>query len=367
MRILLLGPTAPLFKGGIVHYTYNLCQELALQKEPFKLISFKRGYPKMFFPGGQKGDESKTPLHVKNQACLLDWLSPLSYWQTYRAIMQFKPERVVFQWWTWFWALPYLALLLPLRLFSKVKIVIIAHNPFDHETALYKNLASRLVLGMADRILVPNRALLKELKLTFPNKEIILAFHPLYDFFKQLGEKIELVKLPRPRLLFFGHVRHYKGVDLLIKALLRLWEKGERISLIIAGEFWEDQQTYLDLVPQKYRQNLLIIDRYLRNEELDALFREVEAVVIPYRSGSGSGPSKIALSYNKPLVATSVGDSPDLFALGEVGVLVAPNSVSALAEGVQKLFSKPLERFVPVINQVKRELTWAQLLAKIKA
>jgi len=365
MKIVVIGPTAPLFKGGIVHYTENLCRELALQKHTVKLFSFSRSYPKAFFPGAEVGDQSEAKLAALNEERVLDWLNPISYCQTARKIRQFAPDRVVFQWWTWFFALPYCLILLRLKLFSKIKIVVIAHNPFDHEVALYKNFASRLILGMANRILVPNRVLEQTLKQSYPRTEIVLAFHPIYDFFKQLGEKIELIKLPHPRLLFFGHVRHYKGLDLLIEALVTLWERGEQVSLIVAGEFWEDKQKYLNLVPDKFRKNIAIIDRYLKNEEVDALFRQVEAVAIPYRSGSGSGPAKIALSYNKPLLATAVGDSPDLFAIGKIGELVKPGSVEELGAGVSKLFSKPLKRFVPVIKQIKLQLTWAELVRKI--
>jgi len=365
MRIVVIGPTAPLYKGGIVHYTQNLCQALADQKHRVKLISFKRGYPKTFFPGADLADRSQHKLAFPGEIPLLDWRNPLSYWQTYRAIKQHAPDRIVLQWWTWFWALPYLGILLPLKLFSKVKIVVIAHNPFDHEQALYKNLASRLVLGMADRILVPNQKLVSSLKETFPGKEVILAYHPLYDFFKTIGQKINLIKLPSPRLLFFGHVRQYKGLDLLLEALVKLWEKGDSTGLVVAGEFWEDKKKYLDLVPKKFRKNLLIVDRYLKNEEVDSLFSQAEAVAIPYLTGSGSGPSKIALSYGKPLLATQVGDNPDLFALGEIGVLVKPNNVSALSDGIKKLFSHPLKRFQPAIESVKRELTWKSLVSKI--
>ncbi len=365
--VVLVGPTSPRFKGGIVHYTQNLYLELKKENYPVELISFKRGYPASFFPGASTDNPSK-PTHSRDELELVDWFNPWTWWQTARHIVQKKPKIVILQWWTWFWTIPFWFILLGIKFLSHSKIVIIAHNPFDHEQALYKQWCSHLVLAQADKIIVHNREMVKNLKRLLPDKKISLAFHPLYQFFKQtnLSQKQaqQQLKVASPLLLFFGHVRQYKGLSVLLDAMQKLWQSGEKINLIIAGEFWEDKQDYLKLIKPQFKERVKIVDRYLADSEVAPYFRACDAVVIPYLAGSGSGPAKIALVFDKPLVATDVADNPDLFALGKVGVLVNSNQSEALASGIKQVLQQK-GQFAQAIKRIKPLLTWQQLVEVI--
>lgn len=362
-KVVLVGPTATYFKGGIVHYTDNLYRELKLEKWPVKLIGFSRGYPKRFFPGA-----SIVESHPGGDMELLDWLNPWSWYSTAKAISEEKPQIVVWQWWTWFWTFPSLFTLWFLKRLTKAKIVIIAHNPFDHEQALYKQWGSHLVLSLADKILVPNKKMQKQLKLILPTKSIETAFHPLYDFFLtgkySQTQALNRLQLNSPLLLFFGHVRAYKGLAVLLVSLDQLWHKGQKINLLIVGEFWEDKQKYLDLVNPKYQQYLTVIDSYVQDNQVEQYFAACDAVVIPYLAGSGSGPAKIALAFDKPLIATNVADNPDLFKIAKVGEMVKPNSAEALSKAIVKVLNNK-KNYTLAIKKVKPLLSWHSLVAKI--
>ena len=362
MNIVLVGPTSPRFKGGIVHYTHNLYQELR-RTHRVRLISYKRSYPKHFFPGVSTRDTSEKQLKVDGELSLIDWLSPLSWIKTATIISALKPDRVIFQWWTWFWGLPYFVILKIIRQkLPAARIICVAHNSTDHEQALFKRVISRLVLSLADAIVVHSREAKKSLGMS--KTKIVVALHPLYDFFKTIAKPIKKTHSSVPRLLFFGHVRPYKGLDILLKALVSLWQRGRQVKLIVAGEFWEDKNRYLNLIPSTFRNDVLVIDRYLKNEEVGELFTNCEAVIIPYKSGYGSGPAKIALSFDKPLIATNVADNPDVFALGTCGLLVPANDIAAL-EGAVDRFLKEKKNYQEGINKIKQKLSWQKLAAEI--
>lgn len=361
MEIMLVGPTSPRFKGGIVHYTYNLYREL-IQQHRVTLISFSRSYPQRFFPGAQVADTSKQQFRITNEQPTLDWLNPLSWIRTARLINEKKPQFVIIQWWTWFWTLPYFVILLLI----KVKIILIAHNPFDHEQALYKQWSSKLVLNFADKIVVHNSQMKKNLERVYSSKKIILAYHPLYDFFRKTAARGK-IKIRPFQLLFFGHVREYKGLDILLRAMNLLWQKGAKINLVVAGEFWEDKTKYLALIPVKFKHHVKIVDRYLKNEEAAAYFAAAKAVVVPYRSGTGAGPAKIALAFDKPIIATPVADNPDLFKLANVGVLLKTPTPAELTKGIETILNKPANYYQAEIAKIKKQLTWKQLVYKILA
>ena len=369
-KVVLVGPTRSYFKGGIVHYSQCLLAEFKRQKYPVKLIGFSRGYPKRFFPGVVTVN---SPLSKKSQFGnakvleILDWLNPWSWYSTAKTIAQDKPQIVVWQWWTWFWTVPFFATIWLLKKLTKAKIVIIAHNPFDHEQALYKQWGSHLVLSQADLLLVPNKEMLKNLQQLFPDKAIRLAYHPLYTFFsrpKKVSQKVRVVKLPSPLLLFFGHVRHYKGLGVLLHSLNQLWEQGKKVNLLVVGEFWEDKQQYLDLIKPKFRPFVQIVDRYVQDTEVATYFDKADAVVIPYLYGSGSGPAKIALAFNKPLVATKVADNPDLFRLARIGEMVKPNSSKQLFQAISQVLANP-GKYRAEIAKIKPLLSWKNLVNKI--
>ena len=371
-KIILIGPTAPKFKGGIVHYTYNLYQQLVKQGFNTKLVSFSRGYPSIFFPGSQTQDSSKKQFLIKQEKAILDWLNPFSWFKTAQWIEKLEPELVICQWWTWFWTFPFFLIFVHLKWFTDIKIVMLVHNPQDHEQAGYKKWLTKLVLKQVDKIVAHSKDLVIRLRHQFPDKQVVLAFHPLYSFFvskKRLSQlqAQEKLEVRSPLLLFFGHIRYYKGLDVLLKALAKANKKLKpKIQLMIAGEFWEEPQTYLELIKKlNLQKQIHLVNHYISNEQVGLYFIATDAVVIPYRGTTGAGPAKIALAFDKPIIATNTGDNQDLFAQAKIGELVEPDDVEDLSKGIINFFSKPTKRYQQAIEEVKTQLTWEQLVEKI--
>ena len=370
-EIILFGPTAPKFKGGIVHYTYLLSKELERQNISYNLISFSRAYPKRFFPGSKTEDKSELRFAVQNEVPILDWANPLSWWRTFRYIKNSPATKIIFQWWTWFWGVPYLFILLSLKLFTKKEIVVVAHNPQDHEGAFYKKILSHFVFFLADKIVAQTKSNLANFKKTYPQKKIVLGRLPIFDLFydKQIsqGEAQQKLKVTSPLFLFFGHVREYKGLKILLRALGKYnLENKLKANLLIAGEFWEAKNEYQELIKELHlEKNVQIMEKYIANEEVGFFFEACDFVAIPYLEATGSGPAKVALAFKKPILATAVGDNVDVFSLGKVGEIVEANNVEAMAKGIKNILNADKKVLSKNIDKVKKELSWTGLVKSI--
>ncbi len=373
-RAILVGPSAPRFKGGIVLYTYSLYQAYRRRDPSIELVSFSRPYPKRLFPGATSSDTSRVLSRIENERPLIDWLNPLSWLATFFHIRSTGADRVVFPWWTWFWAPAYLVIMTFLKLFSRVKIVIIAHNAFDHEDHPLKRLAARLVLSLGDRYIVNSRAVQSAIEEMFPRKKnrITRLFHPLYDIFHEQraperAESLKKLKLSPPLLLFFGHVRKYKGLDILIEAMAAVVKEDPQIKLLVAGEFWEDAGIYRERIQKLHlAKNIVLMDRYVKNEEVPVLFRAADALVLPYRRAVGTGPSKVAIGFDLPIIATPAGDLSELFAVAEIGVMAKQATPPDMAAAIIRFFQGDRQKFVGNVRKVKRELSWEKFVGIIE-
>ena len=240
--IVLIGPTNPQFQGGIVEYTHYLAHALKGAGAPLTVVSFSRPYPKRFYKG-----QSTMPLTlptINDERTLLDWLSPISWIRTWWSIKALDPSIVMLQWWTFFWALPYLAIMLMLRFSTQTKIVIIVHNIKDHEPSWWKSLLSYLVLWLAHGYITHAKTMQEDLHALFPHKEVVVHLHPIPEAIAPLPKKADAqhaLAVASPLLLFFGIVRPYKGLEVLLESLVLVQKKLPSITLLVAGDFWGDE------------------------------------------------------------------------------------------------------------------------------
>lgn len=374
MRIVLIGPVYP-YRGGIVHYTTMLYRAFSAHDHEVLMVSFKRQYPKKLFPGKGDKDPSATPLKV-DQACYwIDSLNPLSWVLTFLRIRRYRPDIIVLQWWTTFWAPVWLTLSFLNGLLLRKPLAYICHNVLPHEANWLDTLIARWVLGEGKAFIVQSASEEQQLRNLLPEAQIAVVPHPVNDMFaNSLPEKHEALcylRLPPdvPILLFFGIVRPYKGLEELLYAMPEIQQKLGRVILLIAGEFWEGKARCEQLIEQLGISELVIIDdRYIPNEELLFYFAAADVLIAPYRQVTGSAVVQVALGCGLPVITTSVGGMPGVIHEGENGLLVPPNSSDALAEAVVKYFSEALHSSLP---QRMKEITlvsrWDDLVAAIES
>jgi glycosyltransferase involved in cell wall biosynthesis len=371
VKVTLVGPTYP-FRGGIAHYTALLYREFIACGHQVSLYSFKRQYPRWLFPGRTDRDPSVLKLDAECEYTL-DSLNPLTWWATAEAIRARRPDVLILQWWVPFFAPMWIVLARVARQ-AGVRILFICHNVLPHESRLWDVWLTRQTLGLGDGFVVPSQEEKVRLLALLPGRRVEVAPHPIYDMFASqtipCDEARRRLALPplAPILLFFGFVREYKGLRYLLEALPAIRTEFADIQLLIVGEFWQDKQTYLDQIERlDIARNVVVVDRYVSNEEVPIFFAAADVVALPYTDVTQSGVVQLAFGFGLPVITTWVGGLAEVVADGETGLLVPPGDCDALAEGVKRYFREELKvRMTEAIQRIRGRFEWKKLVAVIE-
>ena len=365
MRIALLGPAHPL-RGGIAQYTASLYGELE-RRHQVRIYSFRKLYPRLLFPGSSELDRSPSAWRVPSER-LLRPLSPASWAAAARKVAAWGPDLLVVQWWHPFFAPAYAGLIRRLRKRSAAVILFLCHNVFPHERMGSRHLETMLVrmaFRRVDGFLVQSEGLARQVRELRPESPVRQVHHPAYSFYRRWdsespgpGEK--------PRILFFGNIRAYKGLDVLIEAFARVRRELEA-ELVVAGEFYSDPR------PLKERVRALGLDghvswtgAYVPNREVPALFRRAHVVALPYRSATQSGIVPLAYQFGVPVIASDVGGLSEVVLDGKTGLLFPPGDSDRLARLLIDYFRRNLRpRFQPHILEFNRKLGWDRVAGRI--
>ncbi len=328
-RVALIGPILP-FRGGIAQHTTMLHRALSRQVCCLTL-SFSRQYPSFLFPGTSDRDESLKDFREPGVEYLIDSLNPLTWYKAVKRILTFQPDLVVFPWWQVYWV-PCFGWMS--RQFSKkgIELVFLCHNVIEHEAASWKQTLTATVLATADRFVVHSVAEKKTLLARFPETNVQVYPHPIYNQFP--ASEIQLPRRAKLELLFFGFIRPYKGLDVLLKAMCLL--KEEDIFLSVVGEFWKGEQDSEEFLKKNNLSGMVeLVPRYVSDQEAADYFQRCDLVVLPYRSATGSGVVPLAFHYGKPVIVTSVGGLPDVVEDGVTGTLVEPDSPEQISDAIR--------------------------------
>ena len=311
------------------------------------LISFKRQYPQWLFPGSSDKDPSQKSLKVEEARYWIDSLNPITWLVTFWRIRRYRPDTVILQWWTTFWTPAWFVLGLLHRLLLRVPLLIICHNVLPHEARRWDSLLARSVLSLGTRFIVQSLDEKERLLALVPKAQVAVVLHPVYDMFagdripqKDARSRLDL-PLDAPVLLFFGIVREYKGLKDVLAALPDVETQLEKPTLVVAGEFWDDKQPYLEMIDRLGIGHLVVIeDRYIPNEEVGLYFSAADVLVAPYRRATGSGAVQMARGFGVPVITTLVGEMSKVIADDAAGILVPPGDSEALSQAIVRYFSE---------------------------
>ena len=340
MQCVLVGPSAPL-RGGIAIDNDARAQALRLAGHKVEQINFSRLYPQFFFPGRSQHDAAPDHTQTSALACL-DSLNPLSWWRTARHIVAWAPDVVTFQWWHPFFAPCYISVLSALRkALPRTARVLISHHARPHEPLPGQDLAVREVIKRCTDMVAYSRSDHDVMATLVPGSTIHLQDYPLLETPRALPDRAEAQRhwgVSGRVLLFFGYVRDYKGLDILLKALAKV-PPELAVSLLIAGEFYTSVDTAQRLVQSlQLEARVHIVNRYISEPEWPTLFAATDALVLPYRAASQSMTIPLAYGFGKPVIATRVGGFPDIIDDGQTGVLAEPHPAD-LALAIQHFYA----------------------------
>ena len=340
MQCVLVGPSAPL-RGGIAIDNDARAQALRQAGHQVEQINFSRLYPQFFSPGRSQHDASLRRDDSQALACL-DSLNPLSWWHTAQRIAAWAPDVVTFQWWHPFFAPCYAVLLSALRrALPPAARILISHHARPHEPLPGQDLALRWVAQRCTDVIVHSCTDSDLIKTLVPDTRVHFLDYPLLEIPQSQPDREEAQRrlgVSGRVVLFFGYVRAYKGLDILLHALAKV-PRELGVSLLVAGEFYISVDATRRLIQSLHlADRVRIMDRYISEPEWPTLFAATDALVLPYRTASQSMTIALAYGFGKPVIATRVGGFPDIIDDGQTGVLAEPHPAD-LAQAIQHFYT----------------------------
>ena len=374
MKILIVSTAYPL-RGGIAHYNALLAKHLGA-RHAVETITFKRQYPKIFFPGKTQ-DESGTPTFPGMEPApqLIDSINPLNWIRVTREIRRRLPDLLIFKYWLPFFGPCFGTIAKLAKRGTRTKALFICDNIIPHERRLGDVAFTKFAFKQADYFIVQSDVVEKELQEHFPGVKYRKAPHPIYEIFGATVEKAVARKrlgiFSKNVILYFGYVRPYKGVMVLFDAMQRLCESASEIGetlLFVVGEFYDEESKYRQRVRDLGLESYVrFVADYVPNEDVAQYFCAADVVVLPYLSATQSGIAQIAYNFDKPLIATDVGGLGEVVLHEKTGFIVPPNDAHALAEAVDRFYrEKREEEFSASVRIEKRKYSWENLVQKIE-
>lgn len=383
MRIAILSCFYP-FRGGISQFNTYLLKELS-KKHDVKAFNFKRQYPGILFPGKtQKVAQDDDALPVESIS-VLDTANPLTYGKTAKVIAEYGPDLLITRYWMSYFA-PSLgsvtskvASILKKKGKSGFKAVAISDNIIPHEKHFFDIPLARFFVRRQSGIVTLSHSVEQELHQICPEAKSLTIPHPLYSNFGERTDTLEARKklgmrgsdeeiLSRKVLLFFGLIRDYKGLDLLLEAMPLL---DGSYTLVVAGENYGSFEKYSQIINSErfapVRNNLILVNRYIPDGEVKVFFSAADVSVLPYRSATQSGISSISWNFDVPLITTPVGGLVESVGQAGTGMLTESVSAKGVADAVKKYFAEnKKEEYLYNISRLKRELSWETFADKLE-
>ncbi len=369
MKIILIGPSSP-FRGGIANFNDSLFAALD-KNHSVSIAGFSLQYPSLFFPGHSQYEKGSTQV-ISGSKRLINSINPLNWVSAARKIAGLKPDCIIVHYWMPFFA-PALGTVIRLvKRKHQVKVIGLLHNVRPHEGMIAGRSLTTYFLKSCDGNIVMSSVVLDELKNAGIKKPAKLIPHPVYDF---LGEPVSgkvaynRLKLDpdQKHLLFFGIIRPYKGLDLLLKAFASPTLSHLDLKLLVAGEFYESKKKYLDLAKQLgLDKKILFTGNFVPKEEVGSYFAAADLVVLPYLSATQSGVTQIAYHYNKPVVVTNVGGLNEVVTHGRTGY-VCEKDPDTIATAIADFFDNNRSvEFIENIKTVKKKFSWDAMVKGIE-
>lgn len=364
---IILGPAFPL-RGGIANFNNALCKAFVAERVDSQIYSFSLQYPSFLFPGKTQFEEGDAPQEFTIKT-IISSINPLNWWNVAKEIRKENPDYIIIRYWLPFMG-PCLGTIARLvKWGTNIKILAITDNVIPHEKRIGDNLLTSYFVKSCDGFVTLSASVLDDLsKFTnCSNKQFIP--HPIYDIFGSQVEKSKAQKYlglnPREKhLLFFGFVRKYKGLDILLKALSD--KRLKDVKLIVAGEFYDDPQEYYDLIDDLGIQDQIILKSdFIPSEEVKYYFCAADMVVQTYRTATQSGVTQIGYHFERPMLVTDVGGLAEIIPHEKVGY-VTPVEPKFVADAITDFYTNNREEeFTTNTKEEKKRFTWKSLVQAI--
>jgi len=360
MKIIILSTAHPL-RGGIAHFIGLLYKEL-VKSSNVKVITFKRQYPAILFPGKSQVESGETSEQIPTEI-LVDSINPFNWIVAAQKIKKEKPDLLIFKYWMPFFAPCFGTISRLVKRNNITKVLTICDNVIPHEKKPGDIILTKYFFNVVDYFVVLSEKVRNDLLTLKPGSQYRFLPHPVYSNFGEAVNKndarkhlnISDVKI----ILFFGFIRDYKGLDILLNALALL-KNDLNVKLLIAGEYYSNEDKYLKIINDLgIKENILFFTEFIPTSEVKYYFSASDCVILPYRDATQSGIVQIATNFSKPVIAANVGGISEVIENGKTGYIVEKENPEALAAAIRKFYTESREReFVENIAVEVKKYSW---------
>lgn len=362
-HIIIIGPAHPL-RGGLASFDERLARQFRNEGHQVSIYTFSLQYPGFLFPGTTQYSSEPAPTDIDIRV-RINSINPFNWISVGNELKALRPDVIVVRYWLPFMGPCLGTILRRVKKNGHTKVVCIADNIIPHEKRPGDGPFTRYFIRPVDAFITMSEKVMQDLRSLDQQKPARQVHHPLYDNF---GEPIPAAEARRHLgidehkkvLLFFGFIRRYKGLDLLLEAMALLKDRpiADNITLLISGEFYEDAKPYMEQIERSGIGHLLTLrTEFIPDSEVRYHLCAADVVVQPYRNATQSGVTPLAYHFGIPMIVTNVGGLPALVPHGKVG-LVAEPSPAAIADAIEAFFQTGREHFLPGLIEERKQYMW---------
>ena len=373
-KVVIIGSAHPLRGGGVTTFNHRLAKEFIHHGYPCEIYSFSLQYPSFLFPGKTQytGEPAPEGLLIHS---VINSVSPINWIRIGNRLRKENPDIVVVRYWLPFMGPAFGTILRRVRKNKHTKIICIADNILPHEKRPGDKAFTRYFLKSCDAFITMSEKVMNDLKAFEPTKPAKLVAHPLYDSFgpavpKSIARDHLGLSQNEKIILFFGFIRNYKGLDLLLEAMSLIKQFNPEhqtlnIKLLIAGEFYGNEKQYFDQIERlNIRDQLILRTEFIPDNEVPNYFCAADAVIQPYRNATQSGVTPLAYHFEKPMIVTNVGGLPAMVSNERSGLIVEPDP-AGIARGILKFYHLGQEHFTAHLRVEKEKYTWTEMVNSV--
>lgn len=370
-KIIIIGPAHPLRGGGIATFNERLAKEFIDEGYDTTIYTFSYQYPPFLFPGKTQYSSEPAPEGIPIEI-KINSVNPLNWIRVGNELRKLKPDVIVVRFWLPFMGPSLGTILRRVKKNHHTKIICIADNVLPHEKRPGDKMFTRYFIKPIDAFITMSEKVVADLKLFAKNKPAKLLPHPLYDNFGTIISKKEARKnlgIPEEDkvILFFGFIRKYKGLDILLNAFKQVIQKQEikNLKLLIAGEFYEDEKNYKELLNDpEIKDHLILHTHFIANADVKFYLCAADCVIQPYRNATQSGVTPLSYHFEKPMIVTNVGGLPSMITDKKTG-LIAESNAESIAKKIEEYFEFEEDFFLPHLREEKKKYSWKNMVNAI--
>lgn len=366
MKIVVLGPAHP-YRGGLASIMETMAREYMRRGHEVAIYTFRVQYPSLLFPGKSQYVDAPAPDDLRIER-VVNTVNPLNWIAVGRRLRRERPDMVLMKYWTPFMAPCFGAIARIARGNGVTRVICQIDNVEPHEHHIVDRPFNRYFLGAVDGFVYMSEQVHGELK-AYTSAPMLFSPHPMFENFGEAVDRAEACRHlgldPDIRyMLFFGLIRDYKGLDLLLRAWASARPEGYR--LIVAGEFYASREKYVSLIDESgLRDEVALHDRFIPDEEVRYYFSAADCLVLPYRSATQSGVTQIAYNFSLPMIVTDVGGLPEIVPDGRTGLVCAPTA-EGIADALRRVREVgTLRRLRDNFAEERKRFSWGAMCDRL--